>query len=217
MNKKIIAVAKVNGREVKYRRHMKFTQPLHVFTLLTEEANATSRYYESYIQWKLSIPVESLMPHDPDHFQEIRNPKQYLKIAEAFATMSHINQKRRGGDDFITHPLAVAALMEDDDRKTAAVLHDVIEDTAATYEDLIGIGIPFSIVVHIRHMTREDGISYDEYIKRISQCKFCIPIKIQDINHNLSTITPEMEKEKPSRRKKYADALELLNSSINTL
>lgn len=204
--------AVVSGKTVKYRRKMGFTQPLALFHLLTKEADAADRYLETYIQWKLSIPVESLMNNSPDDYQEIKNPNQFLHIAKAFATMAHYRQKRRGGDDFITHPIAVADQLDDLESKTVAILHDVIEDTDATYEDLLRIGIPFRLVVHVKHMTRTDEETYQEYIGRVSECPFCIPIKVADISHNLATLTPEMLEEKPQRREKYENALQQLLS-----
>lgn len=208
---RIDKVAKVNGRSVKYRRNMKFTQPESLFELLCSEANHHDKYLETYIQWKLSLPIKShMLQEDPDGIQEIKNPNQYFHIARSFAVMAHYKQKRRSGDDFITHPIAVASKMQDLERKTVAILHDVIEDTDATYEDLFKIGIPFYLVVHVKHMTRTGEESYDEYIEKVSQCNFCTPIKVADIKHNLSTITSEMLAEKPNRPEKYENALRKL-------
>jgi len=208
MNKKY---ATVRGREILYRKRMSFTQPEDLFDLLSQEANAAERLYENYIQWKLSLPVNSILSKN-DEIQEIRNPDQYYRIAKNFAIVAHAGQKREGGDDFIVHPIAVAEKMDDIDQKTVAILHDVIEDNGATYDDLLSLGIPFWLVVHVKHLTRLPDEPYTSYILRVKDCAFCKPIKVEDIRHNASTITKNMLKEKPNIRQKYQDALNTLFS-----
>jgi GTP pyrophosphokinase len=72
-----------------------------------------------------------------------RNPKANLELVHSaynFAALKHAGQKRLSGEDYINHPLEVAGILADldldDNTIAAALLHDVIEDTDATKEDI---------------------------------------------------------------------------------
>jgi len=121
--------------------------------------------------------------------------------AEEIARKAHANQKRKGGDPFIVHPEAVANKVQGWLRKAVAWLHDVVEDTPLTLNDLFLMGIPEVVLIHVMHMTREDPVRgprqlyIEEYIEEIvAPCPVCNPIKDADICHNISTLTPDMIK-----------------------
>lgn len=70
-----------------------------------------------------------------------------IRAAFEFADKAHENQKRKSGEPYIIHPLAVAQIVAeelrlDSESIEAALLHDVIEDTAATHEDIAKLFLP---------------------------------------------------------------------------
>ena len=71
------------------------------------------------------------------------------------------------GEPFILHPLRVLAQVESDVARIVAVLHDVIEDTACTFDDLRRLGYPEQVIAAIDRLTRRDGEAYETYIERI--------------------------------------------------
>ena len=94
---------------------------------------------------------------------------QHIRAAFEFAEASHKNQKRKSGEPYIIHPLAVAQIVAeelrlDSESIEAALLHDVIEDTPATHEQVSKLFSPtiadlvegVSKLTRIQYATKED-------------------------------------------------------------
>lgn len=132
--------------------------------------------------------------------------KKYDSMADRgleFATIAHTGQKRKTGEDFITHPITVSRIatkiwienfpgLSDklDNLKCAALLHDVVEDTNYTLDDISKLtDTNLDILEAVRLLTKEDEISYTDYIIRIieSESLIAMVVKIADTTHNLST------------------------------
>lgn len=122
-----------------------------------------------------------------------------LEKAIKIADQAHKGQVRKGnGKPYVTHCEAVAKQVceltedEDDELKVVAWLHDVIEDTDITFENLINLGIPQELVEHVWTLTRAEGEGYYDFIMRISDDESGIPafVKIADLMHNLSDLQP---------------------------
>lgn len=114
----------------------------------------------------------------------------YVKLAEEIAKESHKGQKRTIGrkEDYINHPLRVASHFSTEKSKIIALLHDVLEDTHTTEEDLIDEGIPQDCVEVIKILTRAEGEDYFNYILRVLKNEDAIKIKIADLNDNLEKL-----------------------------
>lgn len=129
--------------------------------------------------------------------------------AVAFATAAHEGQFRNDGiTPYITHPLAVARSLffVPTYVKIAAVLHDVIEDTPTTYQDLRNAGFDERTIDIVRIVTRQPGRRYSYYIDAIATSGnlYAVQVKIADIKHNAST------DDRTSMKKRYTDALAVL-------
>ena len=74
-----------------------------------------------------------------------------IDIALRIATAAHAGQTDRDGYPFILHPLTVGLMGHTDEEKIAGFLHDVVEDTSYTFNDLLEEGIPTGIVNALRH------------------------------------------------------------------
>lgn len=147
---------------------------------------------------------------------------QLLEKAIAIATVAHKGQKDKGGNPYIKHPEAVANRLKDVKRKIVAWLHDVIEDTHITAEDLIREGFPTDIVDAVIAMTRRKEETYIEFCHRVAENELAIDVKIEDIEENLdfSRIPDPTEEEISafeSRAKRYRKALLFLKEKRKTL
>lgn len=132
-----------------------------------------------------------------------------VEKAKLFAEYAHRNQYRfDGSTPYFTHCEAVANSLSEDTRKAIAYLHDVLEDTTVTVEDLKIAG--FNILVkRLGILNKHNYSSYAEYLKAVKEDPVCKDVKIKDIEHNNS--------DKPSKRmkQKYLNALLFLRDKID--
>ena len=137
-----------------------------------------------------------------------------IRAAFEFAQEAHKDQKRKSGEPYIIHPLAVAQIVAeelrlDSESIMAALLHDVIEDTGATHEDVARIFSPtiadlvegVSKLTRIQYATKEDEQMENLRKMLIAMSKDIrvILIKIADRLHNMRTMeyqTPMKQKQK---------------------
>ena len=107
--------------------------------------------------------------------------------AVQIATDAHMGQVDKGGNPYIGHPLAVADKVEGMVLKTVAVLHDVLEDSSFTADDLLAEGFPREVVEAVIVLThnKTDPMSYEDYIRRVRKNPIACAVKIADITHNL--------------------------------
>lgn len=144
-----------------------------------------------------------------------REEFDYVSLAKEIAKKAHAGQKDKAGKDYITHPETVASLVDTKELKAIAWLHDVLEDSDMTEEDLLAAGIPAGIVEIVKILTHKKGETYREYIEHIAQNRKATLVKIADLTHNsdLSRI-PEPTMEDVLRREKYLRYLEMLRRSL---
>ena len=104
------------------------------------------------------------------------------------ALSSHKGQKDKAGETYILHPLRVMSKMETEKEMSVAILHDVIEDSEMTSEDLLQSGIPEIIVDALICLTKNRNESYEEFIDRICLNDLARKIKIADIQDNINIL-----------------------------
>ena len=111
-----------------------------------------------------------------------------IHLALEFAKQKHDGQKRIGGDDYITHPIAVCEMVKskglDESYQIAALFHDLLEDTDATDEEILKIGSP-EILEAVKLLTKEKGYDMAKYIGAIKQNPIAFEVKAADRLHNL--------------------------------
>lgn len=136
-----------------------------------------------------------------------------LEKAEEIARKAHLGQKDKAGVDYIYHPLWVSAHVDGEKAKTAALLHDVLEDTSVTSKDLLNQGIPREIVNSVIVLTRKPGEDYFDYVKRVKKDPVARLVKISDLKHNMNlSRLQKITEEDIKRSKKYRKALEYLEN-----
>lgn len=126
------------------------------------------------------------------------------------ATIMHKGQIRENsGEDYIIHPIAVADKFNDADHKIVAVLHDTVEDTKLTLDDLRDLKLRPDLIHVIDLLTHKPDQTYLDYLLCMQDVSMAREIKIEDLNHNLSSVRKGCS-EKCSRDK-YIMALYILN------
>lgn len=127
-----------------------------------------------------------------------------LEKAIMFAIEKHSGQVDKGNQLYVLHPLRVMLKLESESDKIIAVLHDVLEDTDATIDELKEIGINEVQIETLQLLTKLPKESYDSYIQRISTNKIAAKIKIADLKDNMDiSRIPEPTKIDYDRVKKY--------------
>lgn len=141
---------------------------------------------------------------------------EYSLLAKALilATESHDGQFDLAGKPYILHPLHVMSKMEREDDKIVAVLHDIVEDTDVSLEDIEGLGFPGHILRAIDALTRREDESYSVYMSRVASNEIATRVKIADIRHNLdfTRIPRDLSEKDLERIKKHATAYRLLKA-----
>lgn len=129
------------------------------------------------------------------------------------AINAHKGQTDKGGGAYIFHPVTVALHVKTDDEKTVALLHDVVEDTDTTLNDLRAMGFSETVVQAVDAVTRRPDELRDDYLHRVKANAIATTVKIADLHHNsdLSRIPIPGEKDF-ARVAKYAAEIEFLES-----
>ena len=131
--------------------------------------------------------------------------------AMKIAYEAHACQVDKAGLPYINHPLHLAEQMETEDTCVVALLHDVVEDTPVTLEDLRKSGFTETQLHAIKAMTHEKDVSYMDYIRELRNNEIAVVVKIADIRHNsdISRIADPTEKD-IRRLDKYKSAIDIL-------
>lgn len=89
-------------------------------------------------------------------------------------------------EPYVLHLFRVMLAVDGEAARTAAVLHDVLEDTTLTVEDLLSSGIPRMVVDAVVALTHRPEDSYEEYIERVADNELAIKVKLADLADNLA-------------------------------
>ena len=102
------------------------------------------------------------------------------------ATNAHAGQFDRGGNPYILHPMKVMHYLKSDDEELQcmALLHDVVEDTKTTWDDLRDIGCTERVINGVKALTKMPGESYDQYKERVFANADAMKVKMADLRHN---------------------------------
>ena len=132
--------------------------------------------------------------------------KKAIKVAYE----AHKDQYDKAGLPYITHPLHLAEGMNDEYTTIAALLHDVVEDTDITLDDLTK-EFPKEVIDALKLLTHHKGVPYMDYVAKIKTNDIAKAVKIADLKHNSDLTRLDNITDKDLERiKKYQEALELL-------
>jgi len=108
-----------------------------------------------------------------------------LDRAIEIAVNAHRHQLDKGGAPYILHPLRVMLAMETLEERIAAVLHDVVEDSNVTLDNLKQEGFSDEVVVAVGMLTRKKDEDYKTFIRRVSVNKLARRVKMADLQDNM--------------------------------
>lgn len=154
--------------------------------------------------------------------------EQYLfNEAVAYAAMKHAGQTRKDGTPYIYHPLKVAELVKeagyDLKYQMVAVLHDTLEDTDATEDEIRLFGE--DVLEAVRLVTRPEGMDEAEYVAKILENRMASAVKNADKIHNMIDLrtcgNPEWAKKYAKKVRRYyfgkfSSTLDIVISDIET-
>ena len=127
---------------------------------------------------------------------------------------AHKNQVDKNGIPYIYHPIHLAEQMEEENTICVALLHDVVEDTDITFEELQKIGFNDEIIAALKLMTHDENVPYMDYVREIKNNPIAAKVKLADLKHNSDLTRLDIIDEKVKQRvEKYKQAIELLTSN----
>ena len=109
---------------------------------------------------------------------------EQTKKAMKLCFEAHKDQVDKCGMPYVFHPYHLAEQMTDEDTITAALLHDVVEDTDYTLEDLEKLGFPPQVIEAVALLTHEDDVPYLEYVAKLKDNPIAKAVKLADLAHN---------------------------------
>ena len=124
---------------------------------------------------------------------------------------AHKHQVDKTGLPYVFHPFHLAEQMTDEDTVTVALLHDVVEDTPYTLQELAQMGFPAQVVEALGLLTHDPAVPYLEYVAAIKPNPIARAVKLADLRHNsdLSRLDHPGAYDLV-RQQKYLDAIALL-------
>ena len=140
----------------------------------------------------------------------------YTDMTRAAAKLmcaAHGGQLDRTGLPYIFHPWHVAEQMIDEVSCAAALLHDVLEDTDTTADDMFKAGISAEVIEAVKLLTHDPEMDYFDYVRRLKSNPVARAVKLADLAHNSDlTRMPQVSERDLERNKKYAKALAILEN-----
>lgn len=133
------------------------------------------------------------------------------KKAMRFCYEAHNGQFDRDSIPYSFHPIHLAEQMDDENTTVVALLHDVVEDTNYTLEDLKEMGFSKEVLDAIALLTHDKAIPYEDYVLNIKSNPIARKVKLADLRHNsdLTRLSKVAEKDL-KRNEKYKRAIRIL-------
>ena len=136
------------------------------------------------------------------------NTEKAMRIAYE----AHHGQVDKSGVPYIFHPIHLAEQMETEEECIVALLHDVVEDTYVTFEEL-GKVFSIKIIEALKMLTHDEKVEYFEYVKNLKSNPIARTVKFADLCHNSdeTRLPTKMSKKDKKRQEKYRKAIQILS------
>ena len=140
-----------------------------------------------------------------------QSEQSMFDLVLSIAKKAHKGQYDKAGVDYIEHLLFVASQVDTQEEKAVALLHDVLEDSPYTAEELILAGLPETVVSAVQILTKKKGQVYQQYLELVKSSPIARRVKLADLKHNsdLSRLATVTEKDL-ERLEKYKKAIDYL-------
>lgn len=143
-----------------------------------------------------SVVLGGSNPFTATKFMEKHQIDAMIVAATGIAKTAHAGQKRRDGEDYFEQHVQKVANAVEPRLKPIALLHDVVEDTQVTIQDLISTGFPKYVIDAVDLLTHKNQEPNIQYWGRIAKNRDAALVKISDMKHNLSSDPNERQKSK---------------------
>jgi (p)ppGpp synthase/HD superfamily hydrolase len=131
-----------------------------------------------------------------------------LERAIEIAAQVHTGQVDKAGQPYILHPLRLMLAVSSTEARMAAVLHDVVEDTTVTLDELRAAGFPATVLEAVEALTKREGEDYEAFIRRVAPNPIAREVKLADLRDNSDPSRIAEPKERDRERiKKYSQAI----------
>lgn len=138
---------------------------------------------------------------------------EMTKKALRLSFSAHKDQVDKSGIPYVYHPFHLAEQMDSEEAVIVALLHDVVEDTDYTIEDLIEMGFSKSVTDALKLMTHDETVPYMDYVAKIKPNPIARAVKLADLRHNSDISRLEAVDDKALRRvQKYKEAIAFLEN-----
>ena len=136
-----------------------------------------------------------------------------LESAIQLAAAAHSGQQDKAGKPYILHPIRVMLSVSTTDEQIAAILHDTVEDTDVTYEQLSEAGFSAEIISAVRALTKLDGESRVDAARRAVKHPIARQVKLADVKDNLDiSRIPHLTDKDHARLDEYKLVKEILEA-----
>lgn len=135
-----------------------------------------------------------------------------LENAIALAVKAHQGQVDKFGKPYILHPLRVMFRLETELEQMVGILHDVVEDSDVTFDDLRHMGYSEAVIMALDGVTRREDETYDEFVERSLAHPVSRRVKLADLEDNmdLRRLSGEMTEKDMARMNRYRRAWQRL-------
>ncbi len=130
------------------------------------------------------------------------------------AAQAHEGQTDKASEAYILHPLRLMSHCQTNAQRIVALLHDVVEDSPVTLDDLAAEGFPPEIIAGVDGMTRRQGESYEDFIERGAQNPLSASVKRLDLEDNMNLLRlTDLTDQDLARLQKYHAAYRRLSNN----
>jgi len=138
-----------------------------------------------------------------------------LEHAISIAASAHAGYLAPNDEPYILHPLRVMLALEGDEERIVAVLHDVVEKTGWSLDNLRSEDFPEHILAAIDSVTRRHGEEYTDFVQRTRENDLGRRVKIADLKDNIKTVQSYRESaDAREKLAKYQQALRVLSRPV---
>lgn len=137
-----------------------------------------------------------------------------LETAISLAVEAHAGQKDKAGKPYILHPLRLMLQMETESEMITAALHDVVEDSDTSMEQLRELGFPPAVLEALQLLTHDsENVPYEAYVAAIKENQIARRVKLADLAHNMDVrrLPPPLTESDWRRLNKYRLAWKMLS------
>ena len=187
---------------------------LHWWRMLAYGLDDTTEPEAEHYQWimrpELAQALEQL------NWVRPKTMTTLLETAIRIAVEAHAGQKDKNGQPYILHPLRVMARVMTEDQKIVAILHDVIEDTPWTPDQLKDRGFPPHILQALDCVTKRKGEAYEDFVTRSASNPIASRVKLADLEDNMDVRRlPQITPKDQERLAKYLTAYHRLIAQLH--